>query len=102
MSMDSPTLFLNTSQVLLNLVNPQSDSSPFHSSPFDEAKLEVNELIQAINNKTKEYQTRDFAELLLTKKYLKIAYSTFWGKPLAWLYTSKHVNGLRGCQLTSR
>ena len=90
MSMDLPTPFFSTYPIWLTPPHPLSDSSPTDSSPFAKANLAVNNLIRPMKNKTNELQTSDPAELSSPTKSAKIAFPTFWGKPLAMaLYQQK-------------
>ena len=83
MSINLPNPFFSTYPVLLTPPHPLSDSSPTDSSPFAEVNLAVNDLIRAMTNKTNKLQTSDSAKLPSTTKSPKIAFPTFWGKPLA-------------------
>ena len=88
--MESPTPFSSEYLVLFTPPNPLLDLSPTDLS------LEINELIQAMKNKTNDLPTRAFAELSSTMKSPKIAFSTFRGKPLAMaLYQLKRKRVMR-------
>ena len=77
------TTSFSTYQVLSTLPHPLSESLPTDLSLFAETNHRIDELIQAMKNKTNVLDTSAPVDPLTTKQSPKYAFPTFRGKPLA-------------------
>ena len=73
----------NTYSVLSTPPHPLSEPLPTDLFPFAKANQRIDELIQAMKNKTNVLDTSPPVDPVTTKKSPKLEFQTFRGKPLA-------------------